>query len=98
MFFSFFLLKCFFIPPFFLSLIQTLQIVCKVSSFFLHKVSNKQPVLSSSHFSDVPHCEAALGQQETLVTCISDLESATVCMRFEDSSKLVGECHICIDL
>jgi len=60
--------------------------------------ANRQPVLSSSQFSDVPCCEAALDQQETFVTCISDLENATVCMRFEDSGKLNRDCHICLDL
>lgn len=55
-------------------------------------------MLSSSRFSDVPCCEAALGQQETFVTCISHLENATVCVRFEDSSRLSRGCHICIDL
>lgn len=30
--------------------------------------------------------------------CISDLENATVCMRFEDSCKLSRDCHISIGL
>lgn len=59
--------------------------------------ANRQPVLSSSQFSDVPCCEAALGQQETFVMCFADLENATVCMGFEDSRKLSRDCHICID-
>lgn len=59
--------------------------------------ANRQPLLSSSQFSDVLCCEAALGQQETFVMSFADLENATVCMRFEDSSKLSRDCHICID-
>lgn len=55
-------------------------------------------MLFSSQFSDVPCCEAALGQQETFVTCLSGLEDAAVCMRFEDGSKLNRDCHMRIDL
>lgn len=82
----FFLLKCFFLALFFLSALS------------FRSFADRQPVLSSSQFSDVSRCEAALGQQETFLTCISDLENATACMRFEDSSKLSRDCHNCVDL
>lgn len=60
--------------------------------------ADRQPVLSSSQFSGVPYCRAALGQQETFVMHILYLRNASVCVRLQDSCKLSRDCHICIDL
>lgn len=70
----------------------------KSPTLSFRSLANKQPGLCSSQFLDVPCCEAVLGQQEAFTMCISDLENATVCVRFEDGIKLRGDCHICVDL
>lgn len=95
--FFFFLLKCFsFLAPSFLSVTQAG--LWSVLLFPSEALQIGSLLLSPSQSSDVPRCEAALGQQETFKMCISDLENATVCMRFEDSCKLSRDCHISIDL
>lgn len=84
-YFFLFVLKCFF-PSSFLPALS------------FRSFADRQPALSASQFSDVPCCEAALGQQETFVMHILYLKNASVCVRLQDSCKLSRDCHICIDL
>lgn len=89
----FFLLKCLFPLLFPFCVTQT-----GLWSALFFPLQTGCLLLSSSPSSDVPRCEAALGQQEAFKMCISDLENATVCTRFEDSCTLSRDCHISVDL